>query len=162
MRKLHLILILCLVCAGIGFSQTTIILTRHAEKVESKDRDPGLSFEGQQRAKKLASTLSVLPLTAIYSTDYVRTKGTVEPLAEAKHLEIQLYDPRDARFIENVLIKEKGGMVVISGHSNTIPTMINQLAHTNYPSYSEKEYDNLVFVILQPENEPMVIWLKHQ
>ncbi len=139
--------------------ETIFILTRHAEKADDGTRDPGLSSEGQERAEKLAIVLDDIEVTSIYSTDYKRTRNTVTPISNEKDLEIQFYDPRDPDFINSLLEKEKGGIVLISGHSNTIPTMINQLAKTNYPNFSEKEYDNLIFVIIKPENTPTVIWL---
>lgn len=138
---------------------TTFILVRHAEKVDDGTRDPDLSKEGVDRAAKMAEVLQKVPITAVYSTDYKRTRNTVNGIAEQKGLEMDLYDPRDSEVLNKILAKEKGGTVLISGHSNTIPTMINQLAKTNYPNFSEKEYDNLVFVIIKPENTPTVIWL---
>ena len=162
MLRINLVLIF-IVSGYIVFSQgnTTLILTRHAEKVESNDRNPVLSEEGILRSQKLATALSKVPITAIYSSDYIRTRETVQPTAQTKNIEIKLYDPRDKVFIEKLIREEKGGTILISGHSNTIPAMINQLAQTNYPNFSEKDYDNLVFVIIKLENEPIVIWLKH-
>ena len=122
-------------------------------------RDPDLTAEGVERAKKIAKVLSQVPITGIYSTNYKRTRNTVSYTAKEKDLEVKFYDPRDPDFLTSLLESEKGGTLLISGHSNTVPTMINQLAKTNYPNFSEKEYDNLVFVIIKPENTPMVIWL---
>ena len=161
MRRISLVVFLT--CSwgylALGQSPTTIILTRHAEKLDDGTRDPDLSDEGYQRAASLLKILKDVDVTAVYSTNYKRTKNTVEPLAKEKDLEVQLYDPRDPDFLSSLLEKEEGGKVLISGHSNTVPAMINQLAKTNYPNFSEKEYDNLVFVIIKPENTPTVIWL---
>ena len=157
--SLFLILLLSSCIPSIAQETTTLIFTRHAEKLDDGTRDPDLSKEGYERAQKIASLLEKVGLTAIYSTDYKRTRNTVKPIADQKELGITIYDPRDDKFIMEILNSEKGGTVLISGHSNTIPTMINQVAQTNYPNFSEEEYDNLIIVIIKPENEPQLIWL---
>ena len=59
---------------------TTLILVRHAEKVDDS-RDPELSDMGKQRAEKLAQVLGSQSIDAIYSTDYIRTKDTCAPVS---------------------------------------------------------------------------------
>ena len=163
MRILRPIILAVSLFTAVGtYAQTTtLILTRHAEKLAIKDRDPALSEKGVERAAKLAQTLSEIPISAIYSTNYKRTKLTVDPTSAQKGIDVQIYDPRNQSFIKELIEKEKGGTVLISGHSNTIPAMINQVANTNYPNFGEKDYDDLVFIVIKPDEKPLVIWLKH-
>ena len=151
----------CLFISAICWSQetTTFIFTRHAEKADDGTRDPGLTEEGNKRAERIAEVLSDVPVSAVYSTNYKRTLQTASPTAKGHGLTVLTYDPGDREFLNGLLEKEKGGTILISGHSNTIPNMINQLARTNYPNFSEEEYDNLVIVIIKPENDPLLIWL---
>ena len=160
MLRVSFFILFLLASASVYAQESTVfIFTRHAEKADDGTRDPALSDKGVARAEKIQGILGDVDVTAVYSTDYKRTRSTVNPIAKEKNLEVQLYDPRDPEFLNSLLVKEKGGTVLISGHSNTVPSMINQLAKTNYPNFSEKEYDNLVFVIVKPENTPLVIWL---
>jgi broad specificity phosphatase PhoE len=60
----------------------TIILLRHAEKDISPSADkvnPDLTPEGKQRAQNLVKKINKYKATAIYSSDYIRTKLTVAP-----------------------------------------------------------------------------------
>jgi len=69
-------------------------LVRHAEKVLDQ-RDPDLTPAGYKRADDLAARLASVPLSAIYSSDYKRTRQTAAPVATAQDVTITLYDPRD-------------------------------------------------------------------
>ena len=63
-------------------AQRTVFVVRHAEK-QSESNEPGvpLSEAGRARANRLAAYLKNAGVTAIYSTDFVRTLETAEPLA---------------------------------------------------------------------------------
>jgi probable phosphoglycerate mutase len=75
----------------------TLLLIRHGENEYVKQgrlpgRLPGihLNEHGQEQAKALAETLKSLPIRAIYASPLERAVETVEPLAKALSLEIQL------------------------------------------------------------------------
>ena len=106
----------------------TIILLRHAEAEESEDRDPALSAAGRERAAGVAALLRGAKVTHLFSTDYRRTRETLQPLAESTGLEIASYDPRkpDA-FVEQLGALAGGEVVVVAGHSNTVPQMVQAL-----------------------------------
>ena len=63
---------------------TTIIFTRHAEKQDDGTKDPDLTEKGLERASKIATLLEKVPVSAIYSTDFKRTRNTVKPISEQK------------------------------------------------------------------------------
>ena len=102
-----------------------IYLVRHAEKLSAKDTgsDPQLTACGQQRARYLADYFATIPLQAIYSTDYQRTKQTASPTANSKHLAIQLYDPRQLTALAETL-RDNDYPVLVVGHSNTTPQLV--------------------------------------
>lgn len=129
-----------------AISQTTLILVRHAEKASSPANDPHLTEFGKKRALLVRDMLSEEKISAIYTTPYNRTRETVQPLADATNIEIIEYDPRrdSGEFLEDVIANNEGGTVVISGHSNTIPMMLNELAgNASYEQFDESEYDNM-------------------
>lgn len=106
----------------------TLYLIRHAEKDRSdpSDKNPTLTPEGQKRAKKWAEVLKEANLKAVYSTDYKRTLHTAKPSAKQNGLEVELYDPYALNF-EELKEKHNGGSVLIVGHSNTTPMLVNKL-----------------------------------
>jgi phosphohistidine phosphatase SixA len=67
---------------------TTVIIVRHAEKATDDARDPSLSPAGQHRAQALASALGDAGVTALYATQYKRTRATAEPLAQRLKLAV--------------------------------------------------------------------------
>lgn len=126
---------------------TTFILVRHAEKSKDDPRNPSLSEEGIKRAEALNAMLKQADIAALYSTPYKRTKSTVQPIADAKGLEIQIYDPRGADFLKEAMEKYRGKTIVISGHSNTTPLVANLLTGSDkFKQLSEDDYSKIYVV----------------
>jgi len=146
------LILLCLLISGTiqlhaQNDVTTFILVRHAEKSTDDPRDPSLSEEGIKRAEALKTMLSQADIAALYSSPYKRTKGTVQPIAEAKGLEIMTYDPRSAAFLEDIMKNHKGKTIVISGHSNTTPNVVNALlGKEQFKTLSESDYSKIFIV----------------
>lgn len=117
-------------------------LVRHAEKTTEKP-DPGLTAEGQQRAQDLADRLSDIKLTAIYSSDYIRTRDTAAPIAAEQGIEVTLYDARDLEGLAKTLLAQKGEILVV-GHSNTTPQLSALLGGVSgEPIIEATEYNRL-------------------
>ncbi|WDE12943.1 SixA phosphatase family protein [Thalassomonas haliotis] len=124
-------------CLFLGVAQTAIAtclpekiyLTRHAEKlIEEGNRDPDLSVKGQARAKRIAGMFENIKVDHLLSTPYKRTQQTLMPLSKAKKLDITEYDPRKGReFVERLKNDYCKQTLVVSGHSNTVPNMLQAL-----------------------------------
>lgn len=126
---------------------TTIILVRHAEKADDGTTDPGLTPEGLARAQRLARTFAPTGVDGIYSTSYERTRSTAKPLAELAGLEVKTYDPKDQEFISKLVTDHPGETLLVVGHSNTVPGMVNTLVgESTYQNLDEMEYDKLFIV----------------
>ena len=132
---------------------TTMIFVRHAEKALMPIDDPGLSAEGKVRAAVLARQLVdadvVAGIDAIYSTDTRRTIETAQPTADALELEIQTYENQedDEPVVDAMVNAHKGKIILVVGHSNTLPTMIAALgASKKVPPIAEFEYDNIYVI----------------
>ncbi|PHR92360.1 MAG: histidine phosphatase family protein [Robiginitomaculum sp.] len=136
-------------------ANTTVYLVRHAEKLTGPDagRNPELSEAGQARTQVLAEILADKGIEHIHSTNYIRTKSTVTPLATALGLEIEIYNPRDLPALATA-IKEQGGTHLVVGHSNTTQeTAIALGSDTTQPAINEKrEYDRLYEVQIFDES----------
>ena len=141
---------------------TTLIFVRHAEKVNDGSKDPELTVEGKDRATRLAAMLSTQPVAAIYSTDFKRTRNTVAPLAEAVNIKLSLYEPMKLAQLQELIGKHKGGTVVICGHSNTTPAMINMLTgEETFKQWEDSDYGNVVIVSVPTSGEPKVTKLRY-
>ncbi len=106
----------------------TYYLIRHAEKVRTdpKDPDPALNIDGMMRAKRWAAYFEPIKLDEIYITKYIRTKQTISFIAQQKQISPKRYDPNTI-YSEEFLKETNGKTVLISGHSNTTPQLVNQL-----------------------------------
>lgn len=62
-------------------SVTTVILVRHAEKVQDGSANPDLTKAGELRAIELAYMLRAEAIAGVFSTDYTRTIKTAAPTA---------------------------------------------------------------------------------
>ncbi len=146
-----LLFCLCLsACANkkaVSNEYCTFILVRHAEKVKNT-RDPGLTAEGKDRAYFLAEYLKGENLTAVYSTDYFRTRKTAQPTVSLNNLKMNIYDAEDLRSFSAMLLeKHKIGAVLVVGHSNTTPILANHLiGEDKYDFLDEWQYDQIYFV----------------
>lgn len=125
----------------------TILLLRHAEKVDAS-QDPELSTAGKQRSELLVKMLNDLPIEKIHTTNFVRTRDTVTPLAKAKGLKPEFYNPRELEVFAEKLKREEGVHVIV-GHSNTTPDLVARLGgDPGEPIVEATEYDRLYIVTL--------------
>ncbi|MCH8059587.1 MAG: histidine phosphatase family protein [Proteobacteria bacterium] len=159
-RRIQIIVLYTAIAIGLAWffesqATTTIIFVRHAEKELSQGEDPSLSEAGQRRVAELTRQLVdadvVAGIDAIYSTPFKRTQETVRPLAVALDLPINNYDATDTEdVLTNILKKHKGKIILVAGHSNTVPVLIWNLgASKKVPPINENEYDN-IYVISIP------------
>lgn len=134
----------------------TAYLVRHAEKVTGDaalklddPRDPPLTREGETRAAALSERLSDAGITAIWSTDTIRTRDTAQPLADRLGLEVQIYDASDLPAFAAQLKTDLTATVLVVGHSNTTPQLAEALgAEPGAPIVEKSEYDRLYVVEL--------------
>ncbi len=121
-------------------NETTIFLIRHAEK-SLDSNDPILSETGKLRAKQWATYFESFPISLFYSTNYKRTLETCR--AVSKENKIILYEPK-ALDLKSIIKENKGKTILIVGHSNTIPSHINQLLGEQiYKDMEENQFGNL-------------------
>ncbi len=142
---------------------TTLILVRHAEKVDDGTRDPELSTAGKTRTQALVELLRETPINAIYSTPYKRTRETVAPLALAKGIVVKEYKPQDWDALKKIVEENKGKTIVMVGHSNTTPWLANALVgeEKKYPDWKDDDYDNVLIVSVFGDGDANVTWLTY-
>lgn len=133
---------------------TVIYLVRHAEKAKEEGEDPLLTTEGQARATRLGSILREAGIERVYSTVYQRTQLTAKPTADILGKGINLYDARDLdSFAKQLKNGDERGILVV-GHSNTTPTLVNALIDQQaFTMIEESEYGNLYRVTIPKNGE---------
>jgi broad specificity phosphatase PhoE len=149
--------------AMISDTTITFIVLRHAEK-ESTGTDPNLSSDGVLRAAELKRILANVPVKAIYSTPFNRTRQTVQPLAADKSITVEEYATTEpyAQLVSDITSANRGKVVVVVGHSNTVPDILKELSKNTFNvSISESQYDNLFVVTLHDKLSPKVTALKY-
>lgn len=140
---------------------TTIILIRHAEKANDGSKDPPLTDAGQARAKNLVNVFKNTNISAIYSTDYNRTKSTAAPIALAKNLEVKTYEPMKESEINRIVTENIGKTVLLVGHSNTTPWVANLLTASKLQDFADNEYGNILIVNVWPAGKSSLTWLNY-
>lgn len=140
-----------LLAQGVNSSspETILIFVRHAEKTDDGTNNPSLNQKGKERADQLATLLiKDYDIQAIYSTPYKRTLETSKPLANQLKLIIQEYGlSKPARLIHSIIENHRGETVLVTGHSNTTPHLVNlALGQSKYPQLEEHDY-GYIFVV---------------
>lgn len=140
----------------------TLVLTRHAEKENSKG-DPKLTDAGTKRAENLKDILIPLQPERCFTTSPARCVLTTMPLAKAIKSPNAHYQATDYYSLFDTIIKEhKAKKAVIVGHSNTIPEMLNLLiGEKKYDEFGENEYSRLFLVVTKGLGESEVLELTY-
>jgi len=141
-------------------AQEAVFLVRHAERADSS-KDSPLSTTGTARAERLAAILADAGITAIYTTEYQRTKETAAPLGRAVHVAPVVVSAADSdALLRKVRASGPHDRVLVVGHSNTVPDLIRALGVATPVVIGEEDYDNLFIVIPQPGGAPRLVRLR--
>lgn len=142
----------------------TVIVVRHAERDGAVDEDPPLDARGRERAAELARVLADAGVNAIYTTDLRRTRQTARPLAVSIGIAIREV-PVDSEDIQRhahdlaALIRSghRGGVVVVVGHSNTVPAIVEALSGAAVEPIAHDQYDRLYIVQIPAIGAPRLV-----
>lgn len=139
------------------------VLVKHAEVQPTGGSNPLLSADGQIRANELARILQNIVLSAIYSTNLSRTLGTANPTSIEQGIPIDIYTGFDMPgFEEQVVEQHKGQTILVSGHSDTTPDLLNILTNSNdYALFPENGFDRLFFVSVNSLGEASVFQMEY-
>lgn len=154
-KYLYLVLI-SFVFSTVVYSQNnkeifTIYLVRHSEKEISSNNNPELTKCGYLRSENLSFFLKDVPLDAVYSTDYQRTKNTAFPTAKSKELKIEYYNPNNLEQFSKLLKNLKKDVLVV-GHSNTTGVLAGLLIGEEIGEFDLNIYNRIYQVVVSNEN----------
>jgi broad specificity phosphatase PhoE len=126
---------------------TTVFLVRHAEKSATPADDPVLSSQGVARAELLARMFENTGLKAVYTSQYARTRLTAEPLEKRLKIPVQaIHADATNKLVESILSKHAGEAVLVVGHSNTLPEIVQAFGASKIQEIDDHDYDNLYVI----------------
>jgi broad specificity phosphatase PhoE len=135
---------------------TVVLLVRHAEKASDAEDSP-LTEAGTQRAQALVGVAEAANVSAIYTTQFRRNHDTAQPLSERLKVAVTEFPIRDLQnpgdygktLARDITEKHAGQTVLIIGHSNTIPLVLEALTGRPAP-VDHAEYGDLFIVTVPP------------
>jgi broad specificity phosphatase PhoE len=164
---LVILLLLAAACDGATAQPSTVILVRHAERAAAPDGDPVLTDAGTQRAQDLLAALAFARVGSIITTQFQRTQLTAKPLADSVRLTpivVSAGGPTQ-RHVDAVAAAVKrrpaGEVVLVVGHSNTIPAIVRALGGPIMPDLCDNQYSMLFVLELPSTGEPRFIRAKY-
>ena len=164
MKRIILFVILFYVVCSAAYAKqkiTTVLLVRHSEKLTTPADDPVLSPQGTVRAQLLVRMFENSGLNAIYTSQFTRTKLTAEPLAKRFGIPLETVDAKTTnKLVESILSKHSGGTVLVVGHSNTLPEIIEALGAGKIQEIDDLDYDNIYVVTVSGNGIAKVVRMK--
>lgn len=112
-------------------------VVRHLQKASGAD--PGLTAEGQRCAARLADEMAESGIRAVYASTARRARETAAPLAARIGVAPAEYDPRDTPALVTRVRAEPGSVLVV-GHSNTVPDIVEALGGARPGDLTEDRY----------------------
>jgi broad specificity phosphatase PhoE len=143
-------------------ASTIVLIVRHAEKASDAEDSP-LTEAGSQRSQTLVRVAEGAGVSAIYSTQFKRNRDTVQPTSErlgvaVTEMPVNLQSPGDygKTLAREIMEKHSGRTVLVVGHSNTIPLILEGLTKRP-PTIDGAEYGDLFIVTVPPSGEARLI-----
>ena len=154
---------LLLFCTESAAAQQTIFVVRHAERADAMAApatDPPLSAAGHERAARLATMLRSADIKQVWTTEFLRTKQTAAPTAEALKLTSGAVSSRD---LDGLILRVTAARanVLVVGHSNTVPDILKRLGIKDTITIADTEYDNLFIVVRAAAGDPTLIRMRY-
>jgi phosphohistidine phosphatase SixA len=141
-----------LIAAPLSAQPSLVVLVRHAEKAAVPGDDPPLSELGQARATDLARAMRAAPPSAIIVSARQRTALTAAEVVKATGITPQVIplDGGGAAHVAAVAkaVQQAKGVVLVVGHSNTVPAIITALGGPALPDICDATYSH--FFVLTP------------
>ncbi len=169
MLRYTLLTVLCLLplLASPAWGQPTqVLLIRHAERAAEPAGDPALTDAGRQRAQALAEALRDAGVTAIITTEFRRSAETAAALAQQLKLRPEVVAARGGDTASHVAavaaaVRSQRGVVLVVGHSNTVPAIAAALGAPRLPDLCESSFSHLWVLTPQAELAPHLLRLRY-
>jgi len=144
---------------------THLFCVRHAEKAKDDPKDPMLTAEGAARAERLGRILAEANLDSVFASPYRRTQLTAEPVQRRGNTPpTVLYNPNEqAEWLSERLESARGKKLLIVGHQNTVPQLLNQLkgGGFDYDNIPDADYGRFFVVATKGIGETEIIEIRY-
>ncbi len=123
-----------------------VVLVRHAEKSAEGGSDPSLSDAGKARAQALADALAMTTPNAIIVTSLKRTAETAAVVSSKTGVVPTVITINGgAKHIADVAaaVRKATGVVLVVGHSNTVPAIVTALGGPKLPDLCDSSYASM-------------------
>ena len=140
----------------------TILLVRHADiDLPPHSADPSLNEAGRDRAEALAHVAGAAGVTTVFTSSLRRTKETAEPISKLAGTAC-LEMPPPAVVAREIRAGQHGPVVLIVGHSNTVPEIVAALSgYDDVPPIADDEFDTLYVVTVPTIGRASVLRIKY-
>jgi broad specificity phosphatase PhoE len=163
-------LVACTIVLGASSADaqpSTVILVRHAERATEPRNDPVLTDAGTERALALKEVLRGAMVTSVVTTHLQRTQLTAKPFMDAAGMSpivVRAGGPTPAH-VDSVAAAVKrrpaGDVVLVVGHSNTIPAIVGALGGPKLPDLCDGQYSMLYILEFPAQGPPRFIEAKY-
>lgn len=165
MRFLRTVFLMVAAVLAASAAPAVVLVVRHAEKAAAPADDPGLTAAGKQRAAELALVVQAwsaggAPVRALFATELKRTQQTLQPIAVATGVAVAVVPAKDIAALVKEIMAVDGGIVVVAGHSNTVPDIVRALGGPAGIVIEDSEFDGL-FALTQPGAGARVVLLRY-
>ena len=101
-------------------------------------------------------------INAIYATQFKRTQQTVKPLTDRIRVPVTVLDSKQTdELVSQIQTTHRGQTIFISGHSNSVPSIVSVLSNERFSEIPDNEYDNLFIVTIYRFGKAKVTKLKY-
>ena len=142
-------------------AQEVIYFMRHSEQVLDVE-DPPLTEAGHQRAQDWANVLRNAGIKVVYTSKKNRTRQTGEHIATALNIPMESMPRSDVAGMVSRIRAQDDDAVLIISHIRTIPKLFKELGVSENAEIPRDEYGNLIIVVLESKNDPIVLRLSYE
>lgn len=138
-----------------------VVLVRHGEKAAEGGRDPSLSAAGKARAQALADALAMTTPSAIIVSSLKRTAETAAVVSSKTGVAPTVIAISGAQHVADVAaaVRKATGVVLVVGHSNTVPAIVTALGGPKLPDICDASYATMFVLTPGVDGKPAQVVL---
>ena len=156
MIRLLSVLLVVLLPTALSAQPSLVIVVRHAERDTAPPRDPVLTAAGIVRAQALHQALAHAGIGSVITTQLQRTQLTAKFITDSLKLTpivVAASSPVSAHaeaVAAAVRARPRGEVVLVVGHSNTVPAIIAALGGPKFGDLCDTQY-SMLYVLQFPD-----------
>ena len=141
-----------------------VVLVRHGEKATEGGSDPSLSEAGKARAQALADALAMTTPSTIIVSSLKRTAETAAVVSSKTGVAPTVITiSAGAKHVADVAaaVRKATGVVLVVGHSNTVPAIVTALGGPKLPDICDLSYASMFVLTPGVDGKAAQVVLAH-